>query len=237
MAEPPLREPEPDVSHGLELATKAIQELEPAVQEFADATGLLEPIRELTTWLAESIRYRRAPYKAKLLMSAAKKVRATGIPPRAVSDRLLRAVLEDGALEDDPAMQDHWANLLAHEATVGRVPPSYPEILRQLEPIEARTLDVLVVRGGLDMVPIQELDLRGHVGMEDLEWRHLDNLERLQLISYRIAGPVNVKFAERPAEESTMALETPLGVARVAACRDPSLQPDIELPPASTPAT
>lgn len=43
-------------------AVKAAQELEPAVQAFAEATGLVGPVRELAMWATGLIRYRRTPH-------------------------------------------------------------------------------------------------------------------------------------------------------------------------------
>ncbi len=123
---------------------KAVDELEPAVQAFADATGALGPVRELAAWATDLVRYRRAPYQAKLLMRAAEKVRASGLPPSAVEDKLLRAALEDGALEEDEEMQERWANLLANASTrPARVRAAFPKILAELDPTEARFLDGL----------------------------------------------------------------------------------------------
>lgn len=71
-------------------------------------------------------------------MAAAEKVRASGLSPSAVSDKLLRAVLEDGATEDDPAMQDRWANLLANAGTGSAdIRAAFPKMLSELEPVEA----------------------------------------------------------------------------------------------------
>lgn len=108
------------MSEDLVQAAKAAAELEPAVEAFAEATGSLEPVREATGWITDLIRYRRLPHQAKLLMKAAEKVKATGLPPSAVSDKFLRAVLEDGPIEDDEDMQERWANLLANAATSRR---------------------------------------------------------------------------------------------------------------------
>lgn len=109
---------------------KAIEELEPAVQAFAEATGAFGPVREFTAWATDLIRYRRAPHQAKLLMRAAEKIKASGLPPSAVEDKLLRAVLEDGAVEDDEGMQERWANLLANASTNrARVRAAFPAML------------------------------------------------------------------------------------------------------------
>ena len=48
-----------------------------------------------------------------------------------------------------------------------------------------------------DLLPTQELDLCGHGDLDDLEWRRLDNLARLQLIIYH---PVVVASCGRPAD-------------------------------------
>lgn len=196
------------VSNELELAAQAMQQLEPAVEEFAEATGLLEPVRQLTTWLAEIIYYRRAPHKARLLMNAAKKIKETGLPTSAVSDRLLRAVLEDGALEDDPGMQERWSNLLAHEATGGEVPPSFIEILRQLEPEEARWLD--------EHVP----DFRGPRDEIDLRERQVDNLQRLGLVHMRVSSRRQIVRRRSSSSSVRSDLEvTQLATDFVDACR------------------
>jgi hypothetical protein len=58
-------------------AARAIEELEPAVRAFAQATGVLGPVREFAVWATDLIRDRRAPYQARLLMRAAEKIRAS----------------------------------------------------------------------------------------------------------------------------------------------------------------
>lgn len=94
------------VSEELVQAAKAAAELEPAVEAFAEATGSLEPVREATGWLSDLIRYKRLPHQAKLLMKAAEKVKETGLPTHAVSDKLLRSVLEDGPLEHSDCLPE-----------------------------------------------------------------------------------------------------------------------------------
>jgi hypothetical protein len=169
------------------VAAKAIQDLQPAVAEFARATGVTAPIQELTGWLADIVRYRRASHQARILLRAASKIRDSGLPTTAVSDRLLRAVLEDGAFEEDESMVERWVNLLASAATrSGAVPAALPEVLRQLEPIEARVLDALVAvdqrAGGQNVgISVDELDQMG------LAPARADNLVRLAL-AYFVYG-------------------------------------------------
>lgn len=123
---------------------RAAQELEPAAREFALAVGRSGPAQEFVEWVTDEIRYRRQPRKARLLMKAAREVRAAGLPTRAIEDRLLRAVLEEGSLVDHDEMQDRWAFLLANAAVANETPHvAFPSILAQLEPAEARMLDAM----------------------------------------------------------------------------------------------
>lgn len=73
-------------------AAKAAAELEPAVEAFGEATGAFEPIREMTAWLADIVRYRRLPHQAALLQRAAEKIKASGLPAHAVPDKTLRTI-------------------------------------------------------------------------------------------------------------------------------------------------
>ncbi len=184
-------------------AARAFEELMPAVQAFSEATGALGPVQELTAWATDLIRYRRAPYQAKLLMSAAKKIRASGLPPTAVEDKLLRAVLEDGPMEDDADMQERWANLLANASTGSTVVrAAFPRILSELEPHEAWILDK-----ALEAASRKQID---GVAVE-ADYVVMDNLARLGLA---LEG-----------ETSTIVMHvklTSLGKAFVQACRTPS---------------
>lgn len=77
-------------------------------------------------------------------MKAAEKVKASGLPAHAVRDKLLRAVVEDGSMEDDEEMQERWATLLANAATdKDEIRLAYPRILAELEPKEALLLERL----------------------------------------------------------------------------------------------
>lgn len=166
-------------------AAKAAAELEPAVEAFAEATGALEPVREATGWLGDTIRYRREVHLAKVLMKAAEKVKASGLPAYAVRDKLLRAVVEDGSMEDDEGMQERWAALLANTATDNddKIKLAYPTILAELEPKEALLLDRL-----WEKTPNPAEELFETVGSETtsdlVDTAGLYNLERLGLLKW-----------------------------------------------------
>ena len=86
-------------------------------------------MRESTGWLSDAIRYRREAHLAKVLMKAAEKIKASGLPAHAVRDKLLRAVVEDGSMENNEGMQERWATLLANAATDNedKIKLAYPE--------------------------------------------------------------------------------------------------------------
>jgi hypothetical protein len=187
-------------------AIKTAEELEPAVQAFAEATGLLTPIQELALWATDLIRYRRAPHQAKLLTRAAEKVRATGLPPSAVSDKLLRAALEDGAMEDDPEMQERWINLLANAGTrPTTVHAAFPRMLSELESNDARVLEQIAAACS---TPGRAL----RAG-PDPDWVALENLGRLGLVTNTHETALN---------DGEIQI-TGLGQVFLLACQDPSL--------------
>jgi Abortive infection alpha len=65
------------------------------------------------------------------------------IDPRSVPPKILAVVLNQGSLEEDETLSSKWAGLLASAAAGDAVHPSYPGILEQLTPGEARMLDIM----------------------------------------------------------------------------------------------
>jgi hypothetical protein len=198
---------------------EVVADLLPAVTEFAEATGMTEPVRELATWAADLIRSRRLPHQAKLMMRAAEKIRASGMPVHAVSDKMLRAILENGPLEDDESMQERWANLLANALTgeAGGIPPSFPTILAELEPAEAQKIDDLVTRCGT-----APFTLGPTFGAEARQW---DNMFRLRLIEKLPPESLFGGLGAAPLPPAQKVVVTRLGCEFVAACRDPAGDP------------
>jgi len=173
------------VSDELVQGAKAAAELEPAIEAFAEATGALEPVREATGWLGDTIRYRREVHLAKVLMRAAEKVKASGLPAHAVRDKWLRAVVENGSLEDDEEMQERWATLLANAATDNKeeIRLAFPNILAELEPKEALLLERL-----WEKTPSPSEEPFETVGSETtndlVDLAGIYNLERLGLLKW-----------------------------------------------------
>jgi hypothetical protein len=211
------------LSEDLVQAAKAAAELEPAVEAFAEATGALEPVRELSGWLADIVRYRRLPHQAKLLQRAAEKIKASGLPAHAVPDKVLRAIIEEGPMEDDELMQERWARLLANAATSdeGHVKIAYPKILGKLEPNEAQLLDRLVEKSpDLNENPPVTFGYDDTYDLVDIP--ELYNLERLGLL--RLVRSIPMISGGTSTSDSTIqgVQVTELGWAFVQACRDPS---------------
>jgi hypothetical protein len=209
------------VSEELVQVSKAIAELEPAVVAFDQATGILGPVRETSAWLTELIRYRRLPHQAKLLMSAAEKVKASGLPPSAVSDKLLGAILEEGPLEDDADMQERWSSLLANAATSESesVRIAFPKILSELEPSEAALLDEFASRASEKSFREKKFSVEkpgegGHMP-------EIDNLNRLGLVRLARYFPTTVGTISDEKATISGVVFTELGWDFVQACRAP----------------
>jgi hypothetical protein len=146
------------MSEEIELAAKAFGD---TVGELAERAGLTGPPRELAGFLTSYIHPRREAFAAKQLVIAAEKIKRAGIPPRAVRDETLRALLEGGSLADDEDMQERWANLLANAFLddASQVPCAYPRILGELEPVEVAMLGLL-----MNETPARSLDPAQYLG-------------------------------------------------------------------------
>lgn len=94
--------------------------------------------------LSDTVKFWRFKNKIKLTLKAKDFLESKGINPRKVLPKTLYPILENGSLEEDEDMQTRWSAMLAHAAdptSLTKVRPSYPEILKQLSPLEAHLLD------------------------------------------------------------------------------------------------
>jgi len=211
------------VNDELVQGAKAAAELEPAIEAFAEATGALEPVREATGWLGDMIRYRREAHLAKVLMKAAEKVKESGLPAHAVRDKLLRAVVEDGSMEDDEGMQERWATLLANAATDNgdKIKLAYPKILADLEPKEALLLERLWEK---TPNPAEEpFETVGYETTNDLvDIPELYNLDRLGVLRWVRSMPTTLDSISDAGATLQGVQLTELGWEFVKACNPPS---------------
>lgn len=74
-----------------------------------------------------------------------------GRTPNAVPFRTLLPILEAASSEDDESLSNKWAALLANSAAKAEgyaSHPSFPRILSEISPVEARFLDSLLSKDG-----------------------------------------------------------------------------------------
>jgi hypothetical protein len=134
--------PEGDlVKAGAEALTK------PAEEFLSKVAGT--PGAEVGELLADRVRFRRFRNQLRIVEKAQKMLAEAGIEPGMVPLGVLAPLLDGASWEEDDSMSVRWASLLASAAIEDvSVPPSFPEILRQLRPIEARMLDLIFDRSG-----------------------------------------------------------------------------------------
>jgi len=99
---------------------------------------------EIGRTLQDRVKVFRLQRQLRLLKQVKQMLDEAGISPKRVPFKLLGPILEAGSLEEDDALQDRWAALLANASLDGdSVHPSFPEVLKQLTSLEAMFLDVL----------------------------------------------------------------------------------------------
>jgi Abortive infection alpha len=203
----------------IELAAKTNAEV---VTALAEASGALGPPQEFWGAITSAIHYHFYPRVIKQAQAAAEKIKESGLPERAyadIPDKLLRAILEQGAVEDDSDMQERWANLLANALTSDSadVRIAFPRILSELEPSEARLLDRLANNKGDPRIPHNWAIAEFAVTEPDLE-----NVERLELIRYELTDALTYgDMADLSGASRKSFNLTSFGRALVEACRAP----------------
>jgi hypothetical protein len=221
------------MSEELVLAAKMAQDLAPQALEVAKQAGFFRPLEYLVGRLSDKLYYERQVQAAFRLKEAAEKIAATGLPAHAVPDALIRAVIEHGGFADDAGMQERWANLLANAAIAPDTPhPAFPEILSQLQSVEAQMLEAMdaalvaeLRRGVLEhsVDGFRPSWFEAELGISRIRYATAAaNLARLELVSWTgaIERPALLHAATRDAV--TVAMEmTHFGAVFVAACRPP----------------
>jgi hypothetical protein len=157
------------------------------------------PLVELGGWSADVIRRHRFRSAVRTAALAKEWLEEAGIEPHAVSLKVLVPLLEYASLEPDPdeaqspeeahAMHERWAALLANAsaATEGaEVLPSFPRVLAELMPIEARMLEMLAEADWPSRRNVWAFaEPLGYDRWDPASGRaymvHVDNLERLNL--------------------------------------------------------
>ena len=192
-------------------------------------SALLEPVtallgkllgpatNQLGGWASDAIAFKRWKSRVKMLVKAQELLEAAQLSADEVPLRLLMPILDGGADEERPDMQERWASLLANAATTqSDMPVAFPEILRQLEPIEAHALDFMV---GKEPGWSGTAKLLGDA-IPGLDHANIDNLVRLGLARFSaddFTGPgADIRYPEPTLGTTVLAWRF------VAACQPPS---------------
>ena len=211
---------------------KAVEAAAETAKEFLGK--LLGPTAEEAGLLfGDSVRFLRFKRQVKILNEAKKILFDQSIEPERVPLKILAPILEAGSLEEDDSMASRWSSLLASAADPKRkanVLPSFPEILKQLSPLEARILDLIFEMINQNSIPRNEWLSRGAKGpsvqsflslsAQDFEVA-IDNLYRLRLCAPPSTFLDFVDNKEHRFQLSTKELIciTELGYSFVSACR------------------
>jgi hypothetical protein len=178
--------------------------------------------KEVGAAFGEQLKYWRFKRAIRILEKTSAILREKNIQPTAVNLKLLVPLLEGASLEEDDDLVARWAALLASAAAADFVHPSFPKILSELTPIEARILDQIY---------------DGHSGEKFLVTKLLPDLEALSEEQINVA--FNNLFRQQLCEPETFVTGpkwdqaysevkqsglrlTPFGKDFVRACRGPS---------------
>lgn len=122
--------------------------LEVAVEAVKEFVGkIIGPtLEEVGLTFGDHIRSFRLKRQIRLLLTAQARLEKAGITPQTVPLKTFMPLLEGASLEDDEQLEEKWAGLLASAASGDHGPgviPSFPIMLKQLTPLDARLLDYL----------------------------------------------------------------------------------------------
>jgi hypothetical protein len=174
---------------------------------------------ELGLTFRDHVRVVRFERQVRLWNRVKEMVEKTGIPPHKIPLKLLGPVIQNAELEEDDALQDRWAALLANAATDrAKVHPAFIDTLRQLSPQDAQLLDRISQPTAPDgsVIPFTFGVRSGNVSQFDLPsdetQMSLENFKRLGLI-----GADSITINSAPPRHWI----TTFGLEFIRACRQP----------------
>jgi len=217
------------IQSGIDIA-KDIFQIEPFRKFFQKLAG--PAVEELGQFFADHVRSFRIKAQIKIITKAKKLLEEAKIEPSTVSLKTLIPILENGSLEEEESMVDRWAALLASAASPDGnkiVHPSYPEILKQLSPLDAKILDAIYDHVIFTPIPKEEWPSRGASGntikevftLSDREYELvIDSLYRLRLLA---PPSTDLSFVDTPhnfqLNTKFIICITELGFSFVASCQ------------------
>jgi len=191
------------------------------------------PAEEFGLFLGDRVRLFRFKKQVQLLTDAQEILRQAGVDPKKVPLKTLCPILDGASVEDDASMSARWAALLATAAnpkSTVTVQPSFPEILKQLSPLDAKILDSIFDMINQIGISRAEWPSRGALGksvrdilqLQEREFEiAIDNLYRLRLCSPPSTTLDFIDNKEHHFQLSTKDLIciTELGFSFVSACK------------------
>jgi hypothetical protein len=168
-----------------ELTKESISGAVEAAKEFL--SKLAGPAtEEIGLLLQDQVKLYRFKNQLRILAKAEAMLAKAGRTPNAVPFRTLLPILEAAASEDDESLYIKWAALLANSAAKpgsSASHPSFPRILSEIAPAEARFLDFLFSKGGETDWNSFRADLAKNLQVteDDIDQYH-GNLFRLGLV-------------------------------------------------------
>jgi Abortive infection alpha len=123
----------------------ALSALEAEAKSFLEAV-ITEPAKALGGLLTDQINAIKHRNLINIVVRANRRLAGAGLSPKQVPLKLIHPLLESGSLEEEPDLQDRWANLLSHAANPNEktVPVVFVSILRELSSREVTFLDALM---------------------------------------------------------------------------------------------
>lgn len=200
---------------------KGTRELRSLVKTF------LEPIaKEKGELKADKIRFERTVQAVKMMEKADRLLQKAKVKHRKLNPKIVFPLLEYSSLESDDFLTDKWAGLLASSVAGDPVHISFPKILAELTPGEAKLLDRQYTwheEGGkaTNWKPAEHTlgKLRVTIALSKEEFvLAVENLIRLKLIRIDVFWSPDATYGR---EEETHSHITPFGESFVRACRGP----------------
>jgi len=165
----------------------------------------------------------RAKNQFKLIQKVKTMAADAGIDLGAVPLRLFFPILEGASIEDDEDMHTRWAALLTNASaarTSAQILPGFPEILKQLNPAEARFLDTaydeIAENGYGPKVPIKDATIASATSVMIGDLERLGVLDRLmgedkfeERLTHHSFGPTNHLFVSLFGREFVRACRAP----------------------------
>lgn len=209
-------------AEAIERGTREVRQL---IQDFLGPT-----VKEAGETIADRVRYYRVTSSISTVKKARSKLDEAGLAPQEVDLKTLVPLIEFSSLEDDEAMIDKWAGLLASASAGAKSITSHAHILAELSPVDAMVLDAIrrmarpaMVLNEIQYHGIETPSLQQETGLEtDLFLSTLGNLTRLGLI-HRVFEEPAIQWGNPPlgTANKDMAGLTPLGQSFLKACAGP----------------